>query len=260
MWKAAFEAGQVAWPTVNLDRSVFANQVSRLGIDPEDLAERGSDLYLAIACGQNDPAAIARFEEAFLRSVIKQVGRVALSSHQADELKQQLRIKLLVGPTAKIHEYRAGGPLGAWVRVCALRMALGLTRAPEALRLKDSQALDALVASTPGGEVLLDGTRHGEALREALHGALAQLNPREKTILRLHFLEGMNIDSLGNVFGVHRATVARWLVAIRKALLDQVRGQLSLDIGASASEAQSLMRLLNGEVHLSIQRLLETGT
>jgi RNA polymerase sigma-70 factor (ECF subfamily) len=260
MWQAAFEAGQQAWPTVNVDRSVFLERVTALGIDPEDLAARGSDLYLAVACGQNDAAAVGQFEEAFLKTVVRQIGRVALSTQQAEELKQQLRIKLLVGPTAKILEYRAGGPLGAWVRVCALRMALDMTRAPEMLRRNDSQALDALMASTPAGEALLDSTRHSEALRNALHDALTKLSPREKTILRLHFLEGMNIDALGDLFGVHRATVARWLVSIRGSLLDGVRGQLSLDIGASPSEAKSLVRLLDGEVHLSIQRLLEHQT
>jgi hypothetical protein len=51
MWQAAFEAGQQAWPTVNVDRSVFLERVTALGIDPEDLAARGSDLYLAVAWG-----------------------------------------------------------------------------------------------------------------------------------------------------------------------------------------------------------------
>ena len=82
------------------------------------------------------------------------------------------------------------------------------------------------------------------------------LTAREKTILRMHFLDSMNIDALGTVFQVHRATVARWLVSIRTHVLHDVRRRLSLDLGASSSEAQSLVRLLRSEVQVSIQRIL----
>jgi RNA polymerase sigma-70 factor (ECF subfamily) len=106
---------------------------------------------------------------------------------------------------------------------------------------------------------LIDAEHHREAFQAALQDALTTLTPREKTLLRLHFLDGMNIDALGVVFRVHRATVARWLVAIRTQVLDRVRQTLSLDLGASPSEAISLVRLLRSEVQLSIRRILEDG-
>ena len=147
---------------------------------------------------------------------------------------------------------RAGRP----GRVCALRLALDLKMSPEVAKRGDNQALDALVGGANIGETVLDAEQHREAFREALQEALAMLTAREKTILRLHFLDGMNIDALGKVFQVHRATVARWLVSIRTRVLDDVRKRLSLDLGASSSEAQSLVRLLRSEVQLSIRRIL----
>jgi RNA polymerase sigma-70 factor len=87
----------------------------------------------------------------------------------------------------------------------------------------DNDALDALVGGTGAGETMLDTEHHREAFREALQEALAMLTAREKTLLRLHFLDGMNIDALGTVFQVHRATVARWLVSIRTRVLEDVR-------------------------------------
>jgi RNA polymerase sigma-70 factor (ECF subfamily) len=257
MLDGAYDAGLAAWPGVNLDKAVFAQRVTELEVDAATLEQRGPDLFLATACAHNDAAAIGFFERAFLTSVTRQLGRVALSPSEEDELRQRLRVKLLVGPQPKILEYRGSGPLGAWVRVCALRLALDLNAAPEVLRRNDHQALDALMASTPGGEVMLDSEHHRAPFRAALQEALAALGTKEKTLLRLHFLHGMNIDALGSMFQVHRATVARWLVAIRTGVLDHVRQRLSLDIGASPSEAQSLVRLLGADVQLSIQRILE---
>lgn len=252
----AFSAGRQAWPGINLDRQAFASRIGVMALDPGALAQRGPDLYLAVACLENDPVALTLFERTFLAQVPRQLGRLLLSREEEDELRQRLRVKLLVGPTAKILEFKGSGPLGAWVRVCALRLALDLTAAPEILKKNDTQALDTLMAATPGGEVLLDAERHREAFRMALQEALAALTTKDKTILRLHFLDGMNIDSLGVMFRVHRATVARWLVSIRSGVLNHVRQRLSLDFGASASEARSLVRLLGNDVQLSIQRIL----
>ena len=252
----AFTIGQVTWPGIDLDPAKFGECVAAMALDPDALAQRGADLYLVLACVQNDATALGHFERTFLPSIARQLGRVVLTPEEEDELRQRLRVKLLVGPTAKIRDYKGSGPLGAWVRVCALRLALDLTAAPEVLKKNDAQALDTLMAATPGGEVMLDAERHREPFRAALQEALAALTTRDKTILRLHFLDGMNIDALGLMFQVHRATVARWLVAIRTGVLKHVRQRLALDFGTSASEAQSLVRLLGGDVQLSIHRIL----
>jgi RNA polymerase sigma-70 factor (ECF subfamily) len=252
----AFDAGRIAWPGTNLPRTEFDERMRLLQVDPENLIARGADLYLAAACAAHLPAAVSLFERTILAPVPRQLGRVALSSHEEDELRQQLRVKLLVGPAPKILEYKGSGPLGAWVRVCALRMALDLKTSPDVTKRGDGQALDALVGGATVGETILDAEHHREAFREALQESLATLTAREKTLLRLHFLDGMNIDELGAVFQVHRATVARWLVSIRTNVLDHVRQRLSLDLGASSSEAQSLVRLLRSEVQVSIMRLL----
>jgi RNA polymerase sigma-70 factor (ECF subfamily) len=252
----AFRAGTMAWPGVALDRDVFEQRLRGLELDPEQVQSRGSDLFLAAACAAQDAQAVELFERTFLSQVPRLIGRVALNAQQEDELRQQLRIRLLVGPTAKIAEYRGSGPLGAWVRVCALRLALDLKMADPGRR-NDAQALDALVVGAPGGEVEIDVDRHRAVFQGALQESLATLTTREKTLLRLHFLDGMNIDELGVVFRVHRATVARWLVAVRTRVLDKVREKLSLELGSSPSEAQSLVRLLRSEVQVSIRRILD---
>ena len=257
MTDRAFAAGQEAWPGVNLDRAAFAERMGELQVDPEALLRRPEDLYLATACIRRDPVALGLFERNFLASVTRQLGRVALGPAEQDELLQRLRVLLLVGQSPKLQQYRGSGPLGAWVRVCALRLAIEMDASAGALRRNDDSALDKLMVASPDGEVLLDAQHHRESFRLALQEGLATLNARDKTLLRLHFLEGMNIDALGRVFHVHRATVARWLVGIRTSVLKNVRRRLSIDLGATPSEAKSLVRLLGPDVELSIQRILE---
>ena len=74
--------------------------------------------------------------------------------------------------------------------------------------------------------------------------------------LRMHFLDAMSIDEMGQVFHVHRATIARWLVAIRREVLEQICRKISLNLRASSSEFRSIVRLVRGDVRLSLHRIL----
>ena len=41
---------------------------------------------------------------------------------------------------------------------------------------------------------------------QALESSIASLSERDRAILKFHFVEGMNIEALGTIYGVHRAT------------------------------------------------------
>src|SRR4051812_27160336 len=102
----AYDAGVAAWPGVPLAKADFDERLRLMQVEPENVQGRGEDLYLAIACAAQVPAAVSQFERTFLAPVPRQLGRVALTTHEEDELRQQLRVKLLVGPTPKILEYK----------------------------------------------------------------------------------------------------------------------------------------------------------
>jgi len=59
---------------------------------------------------------------------------------------------------------------------------------------------------------------------------------RERTLLRMPLVDRLNIDRLGVIYRVNRATVARWLVAIRRRLFEEVRRELA-SVTASAPKA-----------------------
>jgi RNA polymerase sigma-70 factor (ECF subfamily) len=255
---AAWRAGNEAWPAVRLERAAFAGWVAGRAIAPDALLARGADLYLVAGCVAENGAALAAFERHILGPLPATVGRVALSPDQADELRQQLRCTLLLPPRPRIGNFRGEGPLAAWVRVCAVRTALSLVarREGQGSVHGDALTLEHLVSPDTDQEVAAIKAQYRDAFQAALEECFRTLPLRHKTLLRMHFLDEMTIDAIGIVFHVHRATVARWLVAIRGEVLEQICRKVSLDLRATSSEFTHLVRLIRSDVQLSIRRIL----
>jgi RNA polymerase sigma-70 factor (ECF subfamily) len=255
--QAAFEAGRTAWPGVKLARDVFTERAARLEVRPDDVAARAADLYLAWACAESDKTSLAYFERLFLPAVDGYVGRLGLTEAVVDDVRQELRIRLLVGNEPRIGQYSGRGPLAAWVRMAAIRVALSLLeRSKVRSHSRDVSALGALVGEQTSPELAAVRNRHGSAFQAALERSLDSLGPRDKTLLRMHFIDQLNIEAIGRIYRVHRATVARWLVAIRKRVLDNLRTELSIDLRASTSEFRSMLAVVRADLDLSLRRLL----
>jgi RNA polymerase sigma-70 factor (ECF subfamily) len=62
------------------------------------------------------------------------------------------------------------------------------------------------------------------------------LAPRDRMVLRLYLLRGDNIDAIGKIYGVHRATVARWIVAAQRSIVNAVTARMESELGFSPSE------------------------
>ena len=255
---AAVQRGRAAWPGVDLELEAFAERGARLQVRAEDLAAHGADLFLAWACAAGDRHALAHFERTYLPQVSRYVARIALARHQIDELQQQLRIRLLTGSDPRIGHYGGRGPLGAWVRVAAVRLALSLIEQLEAGARKtvDLDALDALASDRIGPELSTIKHHYRDSFQAALERSLAALELRQKTILRMHFVDHLNIDAIGKIYRVHRATVARWLVSVRQQVLADVRQELSLELSGTSSELRRMVAAVRDELSLSLMRVL----
>jgi RNA polymerase sigma-70 factor (ECF subfamily) len=193
-----------------------------LEVTKDDLSLRGPDLFLATACGAGDQAAIRHFDATYVRTVDRRVARFELSADKLDDLRQKVRTKLLMGPAPGIRNYRGQAPLGAWLHVTAVRLAIDIgqwCRSPRGHR-----SLELL----PGTESEIETVRNldQERFRAALEESFQALTAREKTILRLHVVDGLNIDAIGAIYAVHRATAARWLVAIRTRVYERLKDEL----------------------------------
>ena len=230
---------------------------SRVNAGPslsEDLeALHLEDLLLALACLAHDAAALAQLD-AGLAQVIRSLRR-GTSADEEDELKQQLRIRLLVNSAtapAKLSLYAGRGRLGGFMRVVALNL---FNHAQAA----GPEGSDGALAALPDrgdweSQVLqLDQQAH---FREAFRRAVRLLTARQRALLRLNLLDGLSIDELSPLYGAHRSSVARWLAEARAALDTQTRKLMSELLKLDAEEVERLLTSTQNGFELSLGRAL----
>jgi RNA polymerase sigma-70 factor (ECF subfamily) len=98
--------------------------------------------------------------------------------------------------------------------------------------------------------------RYRPAFEAAITRALSAMPVRDRTILRLRLVDGVEVDRIATMYGVHRTTVTRWIADSRTALLDETRRILTAELGATDAELDSLAGLVRSQLHVSLIRLL----
>jgi RNA polymerase sigma-70 factor, ECF subfamily len=250
-----YRTARAAWPQIEVDAARFIAWARARADDADGM--HAADLYLACACAQGEPRALAEFEKRYLAEVPSYLARMDVSRATVDEVQQRLREKLLIGTPPRIADYSGRGPLGGWMRVVAIRTALDFARAEKPHAPLDEDGPLALASPAPDPELDYIKTRYRKEFKTAFQAALLQLEKRERNVLKLHFLDGLGIDEIGAFYRVHRATVARWLVRVRQILLEQTRKALAEKLRLGESELESLMNLVQSQLEVSIKRYLK---
>ncbi|MBK7828847.1 hypothetical protein [Nannocystis sp.] len=268
---AAIDAGAVAWPELRVARAEFAAALAqRLAWASPGALAAGlatldhAGLWLAHACVLGDSKALARFDARCIADLDAALRAAGVPDGQVAEAKQRVRHKLLVaGPEGppRLASYAGRGDLRGFVRVVAVREGIGLLRQTarreaHELPAADEQLERATVGEDP--ELLLIKERHRAVLREAFAEALAQLEGRDRTLLRLSVVEGLTIDQLGAAFQVHRATAARWLAGVREGLYRATRRGLMARLQIDRGEFESLVRMIQSRFEISVCEILRT--
>jgi RNA polymerase sigma-70 factor (ECF subfamily) len=216
------------------------------------------DLYVADRCAHGDAAAIAWVERTCVAPLGPAIGRIDSSPVFVDEIRQRVRTKLLVAIGARpprIAEYAGRGPLGAWVRVVAVREALAARRQ----RGHEAPRGDALLdvgASVTSPELGLVKEQYRVEFEEAFRAALAELTAEQRNLLRHHYLHGLTLDQIAGLYGMHRSSVARRIAKTRSGLLSATRRGLMSRLATSQVEFDELMALIASRIDLSIERHL----
>jgi RNA polymerase sigma-70 factor (ECF subfamily) len=256
-----------AWPGVNLPFEEFASHLRRClpgGIDAESALQqmRTNDLYLACACARLDPVAIAAFERHCLSVVDEALSAMRPArSALASEVKQRLRVHLLLAdPGAPgILAFAGRGNLRNWLRVMAVREALALVRARNRELPADDELLERAILPAASPELELLKKRYQHEFSVALAGAVSVLSARERTLLRQTFVDGLTIDHLGKLYGVHRATAARWLARAQRSLRKEMEVRLMRRLQIPRRELMSILRLARSGLEVSLRFLFPGG-
>jgi RNA polymerase sigma-70 factor (ECF subfamily) len=252
-----FLEGQRKWPLVQLGFDVFAGHCGRV-LETSDnyaLPSEAADLYLCCACAQAQPEALRLFEREGMSVAKAAIARIDRSTDFVQDTLQEVWDKLLLGAEAKVRLYSGRGPLKAWVRVAATRVALDRYRIRNRLAARQVELTDRLASPEGNPETSLLKKRFGDTFQKALRGAVSSLSTQERNVLRMHAVGHCSIDEIGRAYNVHRATAARWLDRTRARIYEEVREALCVrDEKLTASEFKSLATMMGNELELSLTR------
>jgi RNA polymerase sigma-70 factor (ECF subfamily) len=229
--------------------------------DPDDALAglHVGDLYLACALARGDTAALQRFECEVLPAATPALRRIDASADFAEEVRQKLRLRLLVadGGPPKIVDYAGRGPLAAWVRVAAVRTGLNM-RATRQVALITSDGVAAHLPAQADPQLDYLRAEYAQEFTAALENACRKLTSRQRAVLRFKLVDGLNIDDIGEIYGVHRATVARWVQSAWDEIFAETRRQLREQLKLSTEEFESLVELVRSRLDVSVGQLLRT--
>ena len=256
--EVAWQAGRAAWPAIDLDRPTFATYIAELG----RIGTRyPADVFLAAACLAGNVDALAVFERDVLATARGAVRSIDANETFIDEACQRLRASLLVGDGGRprIVDYAGRGPLRAWVGVAAVRTALMMRRSQQRARevsIDDDWSGVLVMISTGNPELELLKRQYSEAFTAALRDAVSGLEQRQRTVLRMSFVEALSIDDIGAVYAVHRATAARWIRIACDAISEATRRQLADRLQLSPTELDRVTALVQSQLDVSLSQLL----
>jgi RNA polymerase sigma-70 factor, ECF subfamily len=256
------DTARKAWPGVTLGEELFLPYLAqRFPHEAKDAGKafaglRLEDLYLACACLHGAPEALVAFERAFYPEIERSLAMIKCPADLISEAKQNLRKRLFVqegSEAPKIVQYWGRGDLQGWIRVAAIREARCITRKVKREVAADDQMLANI--PSPDEDQALSHLKqiYRVEFRESFAVALRSLDSRDRNILRYHYMDGLNIDRIGLIYGVHRATIARWLGGIRQKLLESTRQEMMKKLRISEGEFESIMHLIASRLEVSIQ-------
>jgi RNA polymerase sigma-70 factor (ECF subfamily) len=254
-----YARGREAWPDIDVDFAEFARFVAaRLGSRAADRLD-GPALYLVCACLAGDKRALAAFDQRYIVTLAQRLSRLERTGVSSEDVTQLLRIRFLFGEGGRpprIADYNGAGDLRAWLRVAAVRIAISLQRKHRREEPDGDEALRALADAGPGPELELMKEISRDEFAAALRTAVAELEPRQRNLLRHQALDRMSIDRIAALYGVHRATAARWVAQARDALVAGVRRRLQAKLAVAPERLDSLLLLIESRLDVSLRPLL----
>jgi len=139
--------------------------------------------------------------------------------------------------------------------VAAARVALNLKRGEKQAPSTD-EVLAELAALEPDPELAHLKRLYRAELGAALSEALAELPARQRAVLRLHYVDGLRLAQIGALYRAHESTVSRWVSAALSSVAAAAKRRLVERLALSASGVESIARLVQSQLDLSVRRIL----
>lgn len=209
---------------------------------------RPTDLYLALRAATGDSGAVEAIERAHGDAM--RASLATATAVERDEVLQELREKLYVGPPPRIETYRGRGPLQGWLKVAAKRVWLDRKKA--AARRSAAEDVGLLATVDGDAEIRFLRDHYEREVMAALERALASLEPRERNMLRQHFVHGLTLGQVAKLNDVHRSTIHRWMNDVAMQLRKRVRADLCDRLGVGDGDLSTIVRVVRSRVRLPV--------
>lgn len=248
--------GRATWPEIALTDADFMEFLGRLL--PEHTASRlgalrADDLWIACAYGRGAARAAEALEEMGFLSIAGTLRRLGAAPPLIADVLQEMRRRVfeMQDPRPGQKAYAGVGCLIGWLRISAVReLNHRRGRAARELSIEDRPALLAPCELEPEVALLLKTQKR--ELSAAFREALSSLSTRERNVLRYSYVEGLSIDQMGALYGVHRATAARWVSRASEELSSRTRAFLRARMSLSDEGFLRLVGLLESQIRVEL--------
>lgn len=221
------------------------------------------EIGLAAAAAAGDRRAQKTLHDDYLSVVDEALAHMHLDSALASDIKQVVLEKLLIaapGEPTRLQTYAGQGKLRGLIKVVAVRAGLSeLRKARREVAMPDAGAdIFEHAPATVDPELAFIKQRYRAEFKAAFEDAIEELSERERNLLRLHLLRGVTLDALAEIYGVHRATVVRWLARARERVMTTTRDHLGQRLDIGRSQIETVMKWIGGGLDASVSRVLRT--
>jgi RNA polymerase sigma-70 factor (ECF subfamily) len=271
--RAFARAGAAKWGVAprDFDAALQRSVSSRFRDRQPTVAEAGeyldglhaADLALATACARGDTAAWEHFVTEYRPVLLRVAGRNAppdAARDVADSLYADLYgLDERDGARRSLFDYYHGrSPLGSWLRAVVAQRLVDRARA--------AKRFEPLPEPGEGGEPAAatdepdpDRGRLLPIVREALKGALAGLEAKDRLRLSLYYTQNMRLAAIGRVLGESEATASRKLERTRRELRDVVERRLRDEHGMTEREVRESFDYARTDPAFDLARTLPPG-
>ncbi len=255
-----YREGALAWPGIAVPEKAWGQHLTTLWGREARATLHYSDLYLAFGCVLGDAQALLHFEDSVLAKTAPQIRRVNGTPSFVDEVTQMARHRLLVadeGEAPRVARYAGRGPLVGWARIAVSRIAINYAKREARGAPLEPEHLALLAPNNPVALDVLKG-QYREQFAAALRGAFSDLSEHQRTLLRMRFVDGVDIDRIGRVYGLHRATIARRIASAREMIFEKTKERLEEGLATTmtAESFESVLHLVYSQIDVSVLALL----
>ncbi len=255
--EAAFDAGQTAWPGLDVSAELYGPWLAERVVDSRELASLDTTaLYLTCAVLHGRPGASEALQDAFGSELYAALTRFGLQPAARDDVAQIVLSKLVAPPEPKIAGYSGRGTLANWLRAVAVRQAISESRRRGPMERVVAEPSPHTPDFDADPELSFLKEQDRNAFKAAFAEVLGGLDAADRTLLQLRFVEGSTLDQLARLRGVHRATIARQLARLRRVVLEGLLQRVGTTGASGGSERANLLALIESNLDLSLPRLL----